>query len=477
MPQPPQGSRRSSNHSQMDRRTFLGATAAAATLAGTWLPGSLAAAEPAKRGDRRPKIAAVFTEFRFRSHTYNILENFFQPYLFRGKLVDPGCDVVAFYADQFPDNDMAREVAKRLQIPLYDTIEGAVCRGGDTLAVDGVLLIGEHGDYPNNELGQKMYPRKEFFDQIVAPMRRAGRGVPIFNDKHLSYRWDWAKQMYDTAQELKVPMLAGSSVPLGERRPMIDVPPGSKITEAVVVHGGGLESYDFHGLEVLQSLVEGRAGGETGISQVQLLSGEEYVKAYRTGLFSRELLEAALAAEQSIGVQRQKRPRVGGKPLPISDAANPGNHVLLVTYRDGLKAAVVKHGSSSDRWDAALRIEGHKGPLATAIYNGPWGNRCLFKALSHAIQHLFITGEPPYPVERTLMVSGALEAAIKSHAAGGKAWRTPYLEFAYKAKDFGPFRENGASWKLITADTPQPTGFEPGDGRLFGTFHPNMIGN
>jgi len=465
MTNPAHGSPRPFDDAQISRRALLGAAAAAAT-ASAWLPAPLWAAEVKQRGERRPKIAAVFTELRFRSHAYNILENFFQPYLFRGELVDPGCDVVSFYADQFPDNDMSRDVSRQLGIPLYDTIEGAMCRGGERLAVDGVLLIGEHGDYPNNELGQKMYPRKEFFDQIIAPMRRAGRGVPVFNDKHLSYRWDWAKQMYDTAQELKVPMLAGSSVPLGERRPMIEVPPGSKITEAVVVHGGGLESYDFHGLEVLQSLVEGRAGGETGISQVQLLSGEAYVKAYHQGRFSRELLEAALAAEQNMGVGRQQRPRVGGKPLPISDAANPGNHVLLVTYRDGLKAAVVKHGSSSDRWDAALRIEGRQEPLATAIYNGPWGNRCLFKALSHSIQHLFITAQPPYPVERTLMVSGALDAAIRSHVAGGKPWPTPFLEFGYKAKDFSAFRENGASWKLITVDTPQPTGFEPGDARL-----------
>ncbi len=469
MPEPSHPIARPGGCNRISRRAFVGSAAAAATClsASAVLAGQAA---PARRnGQQRPKIAAVFTELRFRSHAYNILENFFQPYLFCGELVDPGCDVVSFYADQFPANDMAREVSQRLQIPLYKTIDEAMCCGTDRLAVDGVLLIGEHGDYPINDLRQKMYPRKEFFDQIVAPMRRAGRGVPVFNDKHLSYRWDWAKEMVDTARELKFPMLAGSSVPLGERRPMIEVPPGAEIEEALVVHGGGLESYDFHGLEVLQSLVEGRAGGESGISQVQLLTGDDYLAAYRNGRFSRPLLEAALNAERAMGAKRQRRPRVGSRPLPISDAENPGNHVLLVTYRDGLKAAVVKNGSSSDRWNAALRIKGRPEPLATAIFNGPWGNRCLFKALSHAIQHLFIEGQAPYPVERTLMVSGALEAAMKSHAAGGKPWPTPFLEFAYQAKDFSKFRENGASWKRITPDTPQPTAFEPGDARLLPT--------
>src|SRR5688572_2563875 len=81
----------------------------------------------------RPKIAAVFTELRFRSHAFNILENFFEPYLFNGKLVDPGVDVVAMYADQFPADDMARDAAKRLNVPLLPSLEGALCAGGDKL--------------------------------------------------------------------------------------------------------------------------------------------------------------------------------------------------------------------------------------------------------------------------------------------------------------------------------------------------------
>ena len=198
---------------------------------------------------RRPRIAAVFTEFRFRSHAYNILENFFEPYLFNGRLVDPGVDVVAFYADQFPAQDMARQVSRRRKIPLYRTIAEALCVGGERLAVDGVLSIGEHGDYPLNALGQKMYPRKRFFDEMVDVMQQAGRYVPVFNDKHLSYRWDWGLQMYRTAHRLGIPLMAGSSVPLAARRPPLEWNSGVEIEEAVSVHGGGLESYDFYALK------------------------------------------------------------------------------------------------------------------------------------------------------------------------------------------------------------------------------------
>ena len=81
---------------------------------------------------------------------------------------------------------LALWVARRHGIPVYRTIAQALCRGGTDLAVDAVLSIGEHGDYPRSALGQVEYPRKRFFDECVAVMRRAGRYVPLYNDKHLS---------------------------------------------------------------------------------------------------------------------------------------------------------------------------------------------------------------------------------------------------------------------------------------------------
>src|SRR5687767_14673390 len=251
--------------SPLSRRTFLQAAASAASLA--CAPASRAAAA-------RPKVAAVFTEFRMRSHAFHILTSLMGKHLFRGQWTDSGVDVVSFYADQFPSGDMAREASERFKVPIFKTIDEALCLGGKTLAVDAVCLIGEHGRYPKNELGQTMYPRKEFFDQIVAVIERSGRPVPVFNDKHLSYRWDWAKKMYDDAQRLKIPFMAGRSVPLAERRPAIEFPVGAVVEEAVSIHGGGIESYDFHALEVMQSLIEARKGGETGVKQVQLLAGE-----------------------------------------------------------------------------------------------------------------------------------------------------------------------------------------------------------
>jgi hypothetical protein len=432
------------NLSLATRRQFLG-TAGSAALA-------LAAVPVLATGlKKRPKVAAVFTEFTYRSHAHVILENFLEPYLFNGKWTDPGLEVVSFFADQTPKGHMTDDVAREYKIPIFKSIDGALCLGGKELAVDAVLSIGEHGRYPTNKLGQMEYPRKRFFDAIVAVMQRSKRFVPVFNDKHLSYRWDWAKEMVETATKLGIPFMAGSSVPLAQRIPPFDLPAGATITEAVSIHGGGIESYDFHALEVLQSIVEFRKGGETGISSIQFLKGDALWKAATEGRWSLSLAEKA--TEMELGKKPTTRKRFDG-----GQQAEP--HGILLTYKDGLRATVLKVGQNGTGWNFACALKGDPKPHTTRFHVGPWQNRNLFKALSHAIQHHFRTGKAPYPVERTLLVSGALDASMLSRANTSEVLKTPHLEFAYAARDFSAMREMGESWKIVTKDTPQPKGID-----------------
>jgi hypothetical protein len=346
---------------------------------------------------------------------------------------------------------MAEDVAREYKVPVFKTIAEALCLGGKELAVDAVLSIGEHGRYPRNKLGQTEYPRKRFFDEAVAAMRRSGRYAPLFNDKHLSYRWDWAKEMVETAAKLGIPLMAGSSVPLAQRVPPFELPADARVAEAVSIHGGGVESYDFHALEVLQSVVESRKGGESGVASVEFLTGEALWKAAEDGRWSLALAEAAMAAEW------------GKKPLSLKRVEGEGQaepHGILLAYKDGLRACVLKVGRSSTRWNFACSLKGEEKPRATRFHVGPWQNRNLFKALAHAIQHHFRTGKAPYPVERTLLVSGVLDAAMHSRAEAGKAMKTPHLEFAYEGRDFTAMRETGASWKVVTEATPEPAGID-----------------
>jgi len=400
------------------------------------------------RGARRnrPRVAAIYTSFTYRSHAHVILENFLQPYLFNGKRTDPGVDVVSFYADQSPVGDMTSATANRFKIPVFRTIEGALCLGGKKIFVDAVLSIGEHGSYPRNALGQVMYPRKRFFDEIVAVMKRSNRFVPMFNDKHLSYRWDWAQEMMATANRYSIPMMAGSSVPLAQRRPNLNLPADAAMEEAVSIHGGPLESYDFHGLEMLQSMVEGRKGGESGVSSVEFLDGNAVWRAARAGRWTRDLAEAAMDMEL-------------GKVRPPLERIHAGeHHAIMLTYKDGFRATVLKIGCSSTRWNFACRLKGNPQIQATSFYVGPWRNRCLFKALSHAIQHHFIHCKAPYPAERTHLVTGILEAAMRAARRQATPLLTPHLEFGYKPTNFRALREMGASWKIITEKLPEPAG-------------------
>jgi hypothetical protein len=455
-------SRWSSN--ETSRREFLARAGVASclALAGTWPKARLAAQEqppPAPAAVPRPKVAAVVTEFTYRSHAHVILENFLKPYLFNGEWTDPGCDVVSMYVDQFPETEMARGVSTDFKIPIFDTIDKALCLGGDKLAVDAVLSIGEHGDYPENNKWQRMYPRKRFFDEIVAVFRRSERSVPVFNDKHLSYRWDWAKEMYDTAQTMGFGLMAGSSVPLAERRPPLELAPGVELTDAISIHGGGVESYDIHALEVLQSMVEARKGAEGGVAAVQFLEGDALWKAAADGVWSTELATAAMAAELGPDDPLTKAVTNQGK---TPDGQVVPMHGIAVWYKDGFHATALKVADSGTRWNFAARDKANPAPLATAFYVGPWQNRNLFKALSHAIQVFFREGKSPYPVERTLLTTGILDAAMDSRLAGGMRIETPQLAIAYEPRDFRAMREMGASWKIITETDPEPPGIDPG---------------
>ena len=437
---------------QLSRRAFLRTATSAAAGAAILRPG---ADVLARSRTRRPKVGVIMTTFFHRSHAHVLLENFLEEYYFNGKLTNPGVEVVSFYVDQLsPRGDMSQQVAADYGIPVYKTIGEALTLGRNELAVDAVLAIGEHGEYGSNKYGQHMYPRKRFFDEIVAVMKKSNRFVPIFNDKHLSYRWDWAKEMYDTSRELGIPFMAGSSVPLAQRRPPMEIRRGAEIEEAVSVHGGGVDGYDFHAFEVLQSMVEFRRGGESGVSEVQFLDHDALWKAAAEGRWSVELAEAAVRTE------------MGDQPFDIRNFSKPGesprkSHGVLVRYKDGFRGLVLKVGASDARWNFACKYKGDDRLHATDFYVGPWNNRNLFKALSHAIQHHFIYGEAPYPVERTLLVTGILDVSMHSRYESGKPMKTPHLEFAYAPIDFNPMREMGASWGIITEDTPEPAGINP----------------
>jgi hypothetical protein len=207
--------------------------------------------------------------YRKNSHADVIAGRLIAGYEYDGEVRKPQVDVVSMYTDQVPDNDMSRGFAAKHGFRIYATVRDALAPGGEKLAVDGVVFIGEHGEYPFNEKGQHLYPRYELYKQIMEVFRESGRSVPVYCDKFFSYDWTKARWMYDQSKELKFPLMAGSSVPLTWRRPALELKLGASIDKAVAVGYGGNEVYGFHALEGLECMVERRKGFETGIVAVE----------------------------------------------------------------------------------------------------------------------------------------------------------------------------------------------------------------
>jgi hypothetical protein len=361
----------------------------------------------------KPKIAAVLTEYRPRSHADVIVGKLLaERYLLDGVPTEPRVEVVSMYVDQFPDNDMAWELSQRHGVPIYPTIQEALTLGTGKLAVDGVLLIGEHGDYPLNELGQKHYPRRRFFTEAIAVMREANRALPTFNDKHLSWSWDEAKVSWREARELGMPFMAGSSLPVTWRRPPLELPLACRIDEALVVGYGPLESYGFHALETLQCMVERRAGGEVGLAAVTCRRGPA---VWESGAWSRELQDAALGRLESKTADGPER----GTPEPAA---------FLLEYRDGLRATVLMLEGYVSGFAFAARLGGQAEPVSTQFYlesQEPFGH---FAFLVRRFEDVVLTGQPPYPIERTVLTTGALDFLMRSQ---GRRIETPELGIAY----------------------------------------------
>jgi len=261
----------------LTRRTFLAALGAGVTMPALAVAGAPARTKPKK------KMAIVTTEWRYGSHAWHMGERFLVGYPSRGQWHQPDLEVVSAYVDQRPDNDLSHKRAQEFGFIIYPSIAGALRCGGSKLAVDAVLIIGEHGTYPRNALGQTLYPRYEFFTQVTDVFRKDGRAVPVFNDKHLSWKWECAKEMVETARALNFPLLAGSSLPVTWRMPAVDLPYGSDVEEVLCVGMGGIDSYDFHALETIQCMVERRRGGESGVRTLQALRGEPVWKALHAG--------------------------------------------------------------------------------------------------------------------------------------------------------------------------------------------------
>lgn len=402
---------------RLDRRQFL----MTAPAAGLSLQAQVA------QQPRKKRVAAVVTMYThdksLYSHAAVILGRFLDGYSPNGVFTAPRTQLVSMYTAQVPSNDLSRGLAQKHGFTIYPTIKDTLTLGGDDLAVDAVCCIGEHGNYPYNDRGQHLYPRYELLEPIVEVFRVTGKTVPVFSDKHFSYSWSKAKQMYGWSRELKYPLMAGSSIPLTQRTPALEIPYGAEVQNAVALGYGELDAYGFHTLEALQCMVERRKGGETGIRSVEWLEGDAVWK-WRDGpgRWTVPLIEAALA--------RNPSPKPGRLEDNVKKPA-----LFLLEYLDGLRAAAYMLEGQVSAWSFAAQMKGKAEPVSTFFEQGDRpGDRPFphFDALVHCIEEMFVTGKPLYPVERTLLTTCTLSLLFES-----RFWRrrieSNELKIAYRA--------------------------------------------
>jgi len=397
----------------LSRREFLATSAL--------IPFAASAARPLR-------VAIVTTVHRYLSHGQHIGDRFLVGYPIDGAWHKPNVQVVSLFVDQKPEGDLSAERAREFGFNVYPTIAEALCCGGKTLACDAVLVVAEHGDYPSNDKGQKLYPRFEFFEQVRAVFERSGRAVPVYSDKHLSYSFEKASKMVATSRRLGFPMMAGSSLPVTWRLPSVEVPLGAKIDEAVMVGMGGSDAMDFHALEGLQCMVERRAGGETGVRSVQLLDGDEAWKA----IASNKLLSAALSRSDTplgLTVLDGRTQDLTAPGVLQSLVKHPG--VYQIEYRDGLRATLMMLDGAVKDFTFAARLS-DSSMVSTQFLLTPEPNVTYSACLVSKIEGMFMTGSAPYPVERTLLTSGILESCLESRKQGNRQLQTPHLKIEYQ---------------------------------------------
>ena len=127
------------------------------------------------------KLAVATTAYYYLSHAYHLCGRFLHGYLRDGRMHYPEFGIAGMFVEQIKEGDLSRELSRKHGFPLYPDIAGALTLGGDKLAVDGVLLIGEHGTYPRNERWQIQYPRYEWMMEIFAAFRKTG-STPLIDE-------------------------------------------------------------------------------------------------------------------------------------------------------------------------------------------------------------------------------------------------------------------------------------------------------
>ena len=377
-----------------------------------------AAAETRPAGEPKP-VAAIVADWFKGSHPDAIFSRVFQTYSRDGKGIPSRLKMVSVYRDLPSERDQSAAYAKQYGFEVANSVERALTLGTGKFAVDGVLLSTEWAPYPESDTGQIVYPHRRLFEECVKVFKQSGRVVPIFIDKHLADTHQDSQWIYDTAKEMNIPLMAGSSIPLCLLASEATTEEGAELKEIVGISYHTLTTYGFHGLEMTQALAERRKGGETGIKRVWCITGPA-VWAASGKEYDQKLFDAALA---------KLEPKIPEGKTPADMVPEP--ILFVIDYNDGLRVNLFTLNGLSLGWSAAWSYKDGR-TAASLMASEHKRDTIRFDWQMKGIEDMILTGKPSWPVERTLLTSGTLDAALISKRDNGKAIDTPFLNVSYQ---------------------------------------------
>ncbi|MBP1990098.1 hypothetical protein [Paenibacillus eucommiae] len=353
----------------------------------------------------KKRVAAIITEYWDISHADVIITKMLEGFNLDGYTYTSTLEIASMYIDKFPDNDIGRELAAKHQVPLYAAIAEALKCGGDTFELDGIILIGEHGDYPENERRQILYPRRAFFEACLNVMIEAGRFVPVYTDKGYAILEEDIKWMYEQIKKYNIPFMSSSVIPYCKQT--FDVQPqpaGAPITKMFGFSydgpGEAPERYMYHSLEMLQSVAEYRAGGESGIARVRAIEGKEAVKQ------ALETKWHPLYMKLGSFLNFPDMDQLADKQI------HP--YLLEIDYSDGLEAGIFFADQIVWDFGVVVQLDEHSEPRCRGFWPQPGKPYSHFGTLVLEIEKFIHTGRPPFPVERSYLTTGTLASFIEA---------------------------------------------------------------
>ena len=189
---------------------------------------------------------------------------------------------------------------------------------------------------------------------------------------------------------------------------------------------------DFDALDAMQSMLERRKGGETGVKAVQLLEGDDVWTARAAGRWSNDLLSSALSRSDTplgLTVLDGRTQDLAAPGVLEQLVANPAAY--CIEYDDGTKATLLMLNGALRDFNISARVEGH-GMVSTQFFMTPPPNQTYSACLASKINEMYQTKTAPYSAQRTLLTGGILEACLNSRHRLNQRVETPHLAVSYK---------------------------------------------